>query len=660
MAFNLMHLRFITRWSAMAFVLMIIHSHLFSRSVQMSLQIKRRVFNEMPERDIVSWNSIITAFSVNGCYSGALRCFFELKLMGGLQPNSVSVVSVLPVCAGLEDEVTASVIHGYVVKAGLDSQVIICNALVDTYGKCGNSKASRKIFDEMLDKNAVSWNAMIACLAHKGLNRDALDMFRSMVAAEVKPDSITFSSLLPTLVELEFFDMGKELHGYSIRTGMESDIFVANSLIDMYAKSGCSREASNVFYKMDARNVVTWNAMVANFAQNRLELDAMGLVRQMQVFGECPNSITFTNVLPACARIGLLPHGKEIHAKSIRMGSASDLFVSNALTDMYVKCGCLTLARKVFELSFRDEVSYNILIVGYSLSSDCLESLHLFLEMRVTGLKHDTVSFVGVLSACANLTAIDKGKEIHGMCVRKQLHSHLFVANSILDLYMKCGRIDLARLVFDGMLCKDVASWNTIILGYGMEGKMDLAIDLFDAMRDNDVEYDSISYIAVLSACSHGGMVEKGRKYFDQMCSQGIEPSQMHYACMVDLLGRAGHLEEASELIRSLPVEPDANIWGALLGACRFSGHIELARWAAEHLFELKPEHCGYYILLSNMYAEAGNWDEANKVRELMRSRGVKKNPGCSWVETRDHVYTFMVGERLEAPASWLWAAESG
>ncbi|XP_042495771.1 pentatricopeptide repeat-containing protein At4g14170-like isoform X1 [Macadamia integrifolia] len=626
----------------------------------MNLLDAQRVFNEMPERDIVSWNSIITAFSVNGCYSGALRCFFELKLMGGLQPNSVSVVSVLPVCAGLEDEVTASVIHGYVVKAGLDSQVIICNALVDTYGKCGNSKASRKIFDEMLDKNAVSWNAMIACLAHKGLNRDALDMFRSMVAAEVKPDSITFSSLLPTLVELEFFDMGKELHGYSIRTGMESDIFVANSLIDMYAKSGCSREASNVFYKMDARNVVTWNAMVANFAQNRLELDAMGLVRQMQVFGECPNSITFTNVLPACARIGLLPHGKEIHAKSIRMGSASDLFVSNALTDMYVKCGCLTLARKVFELSFRDEVSYNILIVGYSLSSDCLESLHLFLEMRVTGLKHDTVSFVGVLSACANLTAIDKGKEIHGMCVRKQLHSHLFVANSILDLYMKCGRIDLARLVFDGMLCKDVASWNTIILGYGMEGKMDLAIDLFDAMRDNDVEYDSISYIAVLSACSHGGMVEKGRKYFDQMCSQGIEPSQMHYACMVDLLGRAGHLEEASELIRSLPVEPDANIWGALLGACRFSGHIELARWAAEHLFELKPEHCGYYILLSNMYAEAGNWDEANKVRELMRSRGVKKNPGCSWVETRDHVYTFMVGERLEAPASWLWAAESG
>ncbi|KAF8395744.1 hypothetical protein HHK36_019695 [Tetracentron sinense] len=608
----------------------------------------QRVFDEMPERDIVSWNSIIAAFSANGYYSKALDLFWEMKLKTGLKPNLVSIVSVLPVCAGLEDEVTAREIHGYAVKAGLDSQVTIGNALVDVYGKCGNSKASEKVFDGMLERNVVSWNAIIASFSHSKLNRYALDMFRSMLAAEAKPNSFTLSSVLPVLVELELFNMGKEIHGYSIRMCVEFDIFIANSLIDMYAKSGSLREASNVFYKMDTRNVVSWNAMVANFAQNRLELEAIGLIRQMQVHGECPNSVTFTNVLPACARMGSVLRGKEIHARSIRKGSTSDLFVSNALTDMYAKCGCLNLAQNIFEVSLRDEVSYNILIVGYSQTRDCSQSVSLFSEMGLMGLKHDTVSFVGVLSACANLTAIKQGKQIHGLLVRKLIHTHLFVANSLLDLYTKCGRIDLAMQIFNRIPDKDLASWNTMILGYGMQGDFEIAIDLFEEMGNSGVEYDSVSYIAVLSACSHGGLIEKGRKYFDQMRYHNIKPTQMHYACMVDLLGRAGLMEEAAELIRGLPIVPDANVWGALLGACRVYGNIQLGRWAAEHLFELKPEHCGYYILLSNMYAEAGKWDEANRVRELMRSRGVKKNPGCSWVQIRDQMHAFIFGERIE------------
>ncbi|XP_019055721.1 PREDICTED: pentatricopeptide repeat-containing protein At4g14170-like [Nelumbo nucifera] len=617
----------------------------------------QRVFNEMHERDIVSWNSIISAFSDNGYYPEALCWFFELKLTSGLKPNSVSVVSVLPVCAGLEDEIMASTTHGYVVKSGMDSQVTICNALVDVYGKCGISSASKRVFDGMIGRNVVSWNAIISTFTHNKLHKDALYMFRLMVAADVKPNSITLSSMLPVLVELEFFNMGKEIHGYGIRIGLESDIFVANSLIDMYAKSGHSMKASNVFCKMNVWNVVTWNTMVAGFAQNRLELDALNLIKQMQMHGECPNSVTFTNALPACGRIGLLRQGKEIHARSIRTGFIFDLFVSNALTDMYAKCRCLNLARSVFNISHRDEISYNILIEGYSLSQHCSESLKLFSEMGLIGLKHDTVSFVGVLKACANISAIKQGKEIHGLLIRKLFHSHLFVANSLLDLYTKCGRVDLARLVFDRIPCKDAASWNTMILGYGMQGQLGVAIELFDAMKENGVDYDSVSYIAVLSVCSHGGMVEKGQRYFEQMCSQDIEPTQMHYACMVDLLGRAGLMKEAEELIKGLPIVPDANVWGALLGACRATGNIELGAWAAEHLFELKPENCGYYILLSNMYAEAGKWDEAKKVRELMRSRGVKKNPGCSWVEIHNQFHAFVVGESLERPELGHWIA---
>ncbi|RVW73408.1 Pentatricopeptide repeat-containing protein, chloroplastic [Vitis vinifera] len=359
-----------------------------------------------------------------GCWPEVLDLFGEMRLRSGLRPNVVSVVSVLPVCAGVEDEVTASEIHGYVVKVGLEFQVIVGNALLDVYGKCGNVAALKQVLEK--------WSRR--------------------------------TCFLPVLVELEFFKAGREVHGSSIRMGLESDIFIANSLIDMYAKSGHSTEASNVFYKLDAKNVVSWNAMIANFAQNRFELVAVGLVRQMQDYGELPNSVTFTNTCIA-------------------------------------KSGHLKLARNVFDTSLRDELM---------------------------GLKQDNVSFMGALSACANLTAIKQGKEIHGFLLRKLFHIHLFVANSLLDFYTKCGRIGLARNIFDRMTNKDVASWNTMILGYGMLGELDTAIDLFENMRKDDVEYDSVSFIAVLSACSHG---------------------------------RAGLMEEAAELIKGLPIVPDANIW---------------------------------------------------------------------------------------------------
>ncbi|KAF3455270.1 hypothetical protein FNV43_RR05718 [Rhamnella rubrinervis] len=603
-----------------------------------------KVFEEMREKDVVSWNTIIGVFSINGFYLEALESYRKMNSSPGFKPNSVSMMNVLPACVGLEDELMARQIHCYTVKVGLDLQVTTGNALVDVYGKCGNVKASKRVFDKMVCRNEVSWNAAITSLAYIGCNEDALDIFKLMIESGVNPNSITISSMLPVLVELGVSKAGKEIHGFSIRLGIETDIFIANSLIDMYAKSGHSTKASYVFHEMGDRNIVSWNAMIGNFAQNKLELSAIGLVRQMQAHGASPNSITFTNVLPACARLGFLHPGKEIHAMAILKGSASDLFVSNALTDMYTKCGCLNLARNVFNISLRDKVSYNILIVGYSQMSDCSESLRLFSEMGLVGMKYDIVSFVGVISACANLGATKQGKEIHGSAVRKHFHSHLFVANSVLDFYTKCGRIDLAAKVFDRIPNKDVASWNTMILGYGLLGELDTAISLFEAMKIDGIKYDSVSYIAVLSACSHGGLVEKGKKYFEVMQAQNIKPTQMHYACMVDLLGRAGLMEEAAELIEGLPIAPDANVWGALLGACRIHGNVELGSWAAKHLFKLKPEHCGYYILLSNMYAEAGRWDQANWVRKLMKSRGVKKNPGCSWVQVRDQVHAFVVG----------------
>ncbi|RWW56987.1 hypothetical protein BHE74_00036261 [Ensete ventricosum] len=604
----------------------------------------RQVFGEMLHRDVVSWNSLISVFSSNGLCSDAVRLLLELK-RSDLSVNSVSLISALPACAALQDEDFGKEIHGLAIKAGLDLVVTVGNAFIDMYGKCGDSDASMRAFQSMQEKNVVSWNSVIGSLVHAGLYEDALENFKEMLAVKVKPNSITVSSLLPALVELGCFDFGKEIHGYIIRNYMYSDVFVANSLVDMYAKSGCWNKGSDIFYRMDNWNVVSWNAMIANFAQNGAELEAIRLVKEMQDCGEFPNSVTYTNVLPACARIASLVKGKEIHARSIRVCSNCDLFVSNALIDMYVKCGRFDLAQNVFNVSERDQVSYNTLIVGYSESPLCSEALDLFLDMRSLGIEYDVISFVGALSACGNLSALKQGKEIHCLSMRKLFDTHLFVANSLIDLYTKCGRVDLGKKIFDRISNKDVASWNAMILGYGMQGELEAAINLFDLMKDEGLEYDRVSYIAVLSACSHAGLVERGKRYFDQMLAQNIRPTQMHYACMVDLLGRAGLMTEAAELVRSMPFEADSNVWGALLGACRIHGNIELAQLAAQHLFKLKPGHCGYYILLSNMYAEAGRWNEADQVRALMKSRKVKKNPGCSWVQIGNKLRAFLVGE---------------
>ncbi|KAL0928888.1 hypothetical protein M5K25_000818 [Dendrobium thyrsiflorum] len=605
-----------------------------------------KVFDEMPNRDIISWNSMISVFLNNELYRDSMRFFSEL-VRSGLGVNSVSFVSVIPAAGAMQDGVFGDAIHGYAVKVGLDLNVTVGNALIGVYGKCGELEGSMQVFDSIMVKNDVSWNSIIGILAHAGLSRDALEMFKEMLSSEMEPNGITMASLLPLVVP-DLFHLGREVHGYCVKNGMDSDVFVANSLLDMYAKCGFLKKGAVVFDRIKNKNVVSWNAMIANCTQNGDEMEAIKLLGNMQLSGETPNGVTFTNVLPACARIASLTKGKEIHAKSIRDGYNIDLFVSNALIDMYVKCGRLNLARNLFDVSERDEVSYNVLILGYSQSAWCLEALILFQEMRVMGMMYDTVSFIGVLAACANLPALKHGKEVHCFLMRNQIDSDLFICNSILDMYNRCGRVDLGRKFFDRCPKRDVASWNSMIIGYGMQGDLETALDLFDRMEDDDVDYDHVSYVAALSICSHGGLVERGKKYFDQLLAQKINLTQMHYACMVDLLGRAGQMDEAANFIKHMPFVADFNVWGAMLGACRVHGNIELGRWAAEHLFELKPGHSGYYVLLANMYAEAGRWDDANKIRLLMKSRSVKKNRAYSWIESGKKPGSLLMGEMIE------------
>ncbi|KAM3337365.1 hypothetical protein P3S68_031690 [Capsicum galapagoense] len=512
-------------------------------------RIVQMMFNQsLPfSRSAFLYNTLIRAQTMMGVADDHIFPFdvYNGMLRSGVVPDDHTFPFVIKLCTDYTE-----------VKKGLE-----------VHGIFGDLAGARTVFNEMPKRDLVSWNSVIRVFSDSKCYFEAIGVikemflwsdvedeimsFRFMIDEGWRVNSTTISSLLPVLVELVKFSKGREVHGFCLRTGLECDVFVANALIDMYAKSERLAEASAVFYNLGSRNVCVMEYNGANFAQNRLELEAIGLVREMQSSGETPTPVTLTNEW-VC----------------------NDLFVSNAITDMYAKCGCLNLAQNVFDMSLRDEVSYNILIVGYSQTSHCSNSLELFSEMVLNGMKHDTVYFVGVLSACATISAIKQGKEIHAFAVRRMIEN------------------------------RDVASWNTMILGYGMLSDLHSAVDMFEVMREDGVEHDLVSYIAVLSACSHGGLVDKGKKYFNDMLACNIEPSQMHYACMVDLLGRSGLMDEAINLITGLPFKLDSNVWAALLGACRLHGNVDLGSWAAEHLLKLQPHHPGYYALLSNMYAE--------------------------------------------------------
>jgi len=413
-----------------------------------------------------------------------------------------------------------------------------------------------------------------------------------------------------------------------------------------------------VFDKMPVRDVVSWNAMIAGYVQNGQGGESLKLFSQMQLAGMKADSVTVSSILPACANLADLEQGKKIHDYITSSGFESDVFVGSALVDMYAKCRSIENARHVFDkMSRRDVVTWNSMIAGYAQNGLGNEALMLMYKMQLSGMKPNSVTVMSVLSVCTNLAALQQGKEIHGLIIRDGLESDVIVGSALVVMYAKCGNIIIARQVFDRIPQRDVALWNAIISGYAMHGRGEETLKLFYEMQQARIAPDGITLTSVLSACSHAGLVNEGWQYFRSMSRDyGIMPTVEHYACMVDLLGRSGCLSEAQHFINKMPLEPDACVLGALLGACRVHGNIELAECVAERLFVLEPQNAGNYVLLSNIYATAGRGDDVAKIRKMMRDRGLIKNPGCSWIEVDNKVHAFYVGDKSHPQAEVIYA----
>lgn len=609
-----------------------------------SLLDAKQVLSKMPERDSVSWNSIVTACASNGMVYEALELLennstpnlitwsaviggfsqngfdketIELLVRmqeAGFEPNARTLASVLPASARLKNLKIGQELHGYITRRGFISNPFVVNGLVDVYRRCGEMVRAQKIFSNFSVRNTVSVNTMIVG----------------------------------------------------------------------YCENGEISKAKELFDQMEAKDIVSWNSMIAGYVENAMFNEALSLFQdlQMQEGIERIDSFTLGSVLTACAHIGSLTKGKAMHSYAIARGFNSNPFVGGALVEMYSKSKDLLAAKRAFdEVTERDTPAWNALIAGYARSNQIeqiqnllqemkndglapnlytwngiiagyVENGHhelafrLFLEMQASNLRPDIYTMGIVLTACSRIASIERGKQVHGHMIRCGYELDVYIGAALVDMYAKSGSIHNAKIAFYRISYPNLVSQNALLTAYAMHGLGEEGIVFFRKMLRVGYRPDEVTFLSVLSSCVHAGSVETGQEFFSLMEFYDVRPTMKHYTCMVDLLSRAGKLTDAYELMRRIPIQPDSVTWGALLGGCVIAGNIELGEIAAKKLIELEPENTGNYILLANLYAHKGRWRDLARMRQMIKDKRMHKSPGCSWIEDKDHMHVFLACDK--------------
>lgn len=436
---------------------------------------------------------------------------------------------------------------------------------------------------------------------------------------------------------------GEQVHGLILKSGFEPNEFVDNTLIHMYANCGQIGVARQVFDGMPERGIVAWNSMLSGYTKNGHWDEVVKLFRTMLELHIEFDDVTMISVLMACGRLADLEMGEFIGEYILSKGLRRNNTLTTSLIDMYAKCGRVDTARKLFnEMDKRDVVAWSAMISGYAQADRCKEALNLFHEMQKANVDPNEVTMVSVLYSCAMLGAYETGKWVHFYIKKKKMKLTVTLGTQLIDFYAKCGYVNKSVEVFKEMPFKNVFTWTALIQGLANNGEGKMALDFFSLMLENDVKPNDVTFIGVLSACSHACLVDQGRNLFNSMRRDfDIEPRIEHYGCMVDILGRAGLLEEAYQFIDNMPITPNAVVWRTLLASCRAHKNVEMAENSLEHITRLEPAHSGDYILLSNTYALVGRVEDAIKVRSLMKEKEIKKTPGCSLIELDGVVHEF-------------------
>ncbi|XP_021817198.1 putative pentatricopeptide repeat-containing protein At1g17630 [Prunus avium] len=569
--------------------------------------------------NLLLWNSILRANVSHGFYEQALKLYDKMTNLGVLG-DGFTFPLVIRACAFMDMLKLSKKVHSHVLQMGFQNHLHVVNELIGMYGKLGRMDCARRLFDRMRLRSYVSWNTMVSSYAFNYDCDGATEMFRRMELEGLEPNPVTWTSLLSSharsgrreetiqlfgmmrvrgvgttaevlavvlsiCADLAVVDKGKMIHGYVIRGGFKDYLFVENALICMYGKCGLVEDADKLFLGMESKNLVSWNALISCYAESGLCDEAFTIFSQLN-----DHPFMRPNI-----------------------------------------------------------ISWSAVIGGFSSKGRGEESLELFRQMQSIGVMANSVTISSVLSVCAELAVLNLGKEIHGHVIRALMQANILVGNGLVNMYTKCGSFKQGHLVFENIDSKDLISWNTMIAGYGMHGLGENALRIFYQMLESGFKPDNITFIAVLSACSHVGLVTEGCRLFDQMIGvYGIEPQMEHYACMVDLLGRAGLLHEGSNIVKNMPMEPNACVWGALLNSCRMHKNTDIAEETATHIFNINTEITGSYMLLSNIYAASGRWEDSAKVRISAKTKGLKKIRGQSWIEVKNKVFMFSAGNTMQ------------
>ncbi|KAF5466105.1 hypothetical protein F2P56_016060 [Juglans regia] len=608
------------------------------------------------------YNSLIRGYSSAGLGDEAIFLFVEM-FVAGIVPDKFTFPFMLSGCAKVVGFCEGVQAHGVVVKMGLEGDVFIGNSLVHFYAECGKMDYARKVFDAMLDRNVVSWTSLICGYARTGHPEEAVSLFFEMVEAGIRPNSVTMVCVISACAKLKDHELGEKVSAYMGEAGVKLNTLMMNALVDMYMKCGAIDTAKRLFNECVDRNLVLCNTIMSNYVRQGLVRESLAMLGDMLQRGPQPDRVTMLSAISACAQLGDLLFGKQCHGYVLRNGLGGWDNISNAMVDMYMKCGKQQMACRVFDcMSKKNVVSWNSLISGLIRNGDVEsaweifnempesdlvswntmitalvqesmfeEAIELFRLMQNEGIKADRVTMMGVASACGYLGALDLAKWVLTYIEKNDIHCDMRLGTALVDMFARCGEPESAMQIFRKMPKRDVSAWTAAIGAMAMEGNGEQAVDLFNEMLRLGVKPDEVVFVALLTACSHGRSVDQGRHLFRSMKEiHGISPQIVHYGCMVDLLSRAGLLEEALDLIKSMPMEPNDVIWGSLLAACRVHKRVEVAAYVAERITELAPERTGIHVLLSNIYASTGNWTEVAKVRLQLKEKGVHKVPGSS------------------------------
>ncbi|CAN6469797.1 unnamed protein product [Victoria cruziana] len=546
----------------------------------------------------------------------------------------------------------ASQAHAQIVKNGLVSVSFLHHGLMNMYAKCGRVEESLLIFHGADCNDVISWTTIVTALCQSRRPLEALSFFSSMRQMNVWPNHYTFSAILPASADIGALPCGKQLHCLIYKSGFASDIFVASALLCMYCRLMELEGARKAFAEMPERNIVSWNTMIVGCNHACMYGEAFDLFHGMLKEGIMPDQVGLSSVFSACASARCWFFGIQVHVLVLKLGLEYLAYVRNAVIDMYSKCGSTEDAIRLFgcATSVRDVVTWNVMMMGWAESEKFEEACKYFWMMKDNGILADEVSLSTVLHACASLAALDQGTVIHNLIIKTGFAYNACVRSSLTSFYAKCGSLGDAYLVFNETMDRNVIIWTSMISACQLHGLGDEVIRLFNQMASEGIKPDYVTYVCVLSACSHNGLVEEGLHYFRSMTKEhGLRPGYEHYACVVDLLGRDGQLVEARRFIESMPMRPDASVWGALLAACRNFGNVEIAKEVAEKLFEIEPYNSGNYVLLANIYTSKGMLKKADEVRKLMKDNRVKKETACSWIEVRNISYVFTACDKSHA-----------